>query len=221
LEEFVTVLSWQVPWERERMLRLLRGEFARYLELVETPYWEVYSPPSNGGQPQPTQRFAWLRPNSSWNALLKASDLEFYFSWLLRSQTLRLCRLRATRLQIALALYEINSGRPAKQLADLAPRYLAKVPVDPYSGQPFHYRVSKGERLQWDPKPSPISPKYRRVPSGQGIIWSVGPDMRNDGGKIQLLDSPDFDIRGGPRPGDLIFLVPHWVKTKTGWRFAE
>jgi hypothetical protein len=221
LESLLSMLSWQVPWEKERMLRIVRAQFTKDLEVVATPYWEIYSPGANGGDPQPTDHFDWLRPRSQWHALIKGSGLEFFFPRLPHSQVLRLCRLRALRLRIALALYEINNGHPAKQLADLAPRYLAKVPVDPYNGQPFHYRISKGERLQWTVPPIGATPKYRRVESGQGIIWSVGPSLRDHGGKIQLLDSPDLAIAGAPGFGDYIFLVPRWIKTKTGWRFAE
>jgi hypothetical protein len=40
------------------------------------------------------------------------------------------------------------------------------------------------------------------------------------GGKVQGLDAPGFPThQEGGR--DFIFLVPRWVKTKSGWRSAE
>ena len=51
--------------------------------------------------------------------------------------------LRITQLQIALALYEVEQGRPAAKLDDLVPRYLPALPIDPYSGQSFNYRVAR------------------------------------------------------------------------------
>jgi hypothetical protein len=120
----------------------------------------------------------------------------------------RLYPVRVAALQVALRLYQAEVGRPAEQLTDLVPKYLPAIPLDPYDGQPFRYRLSRGEFLDWPPPDyewdsgKPYDP--RRVPAGQGILWSVGRDGHDDGGHAQELpqDSPP------ERPADRIFLVP-------------
>jgi hypothetical protein len=116
--------------------------------------------------------------------------------------------VRVAALQVALRLYQAEVGRPAEQLTDLVPKYLPAVPLDPYDGQPFRYRLSRGEDIAWPPKETlgPPKPTYddREVPAGQGILWSVGMDGCDDGGHKQ--EWPDsMDSTGG---SDRIFLVP-------------
>ena len=51
--------------------------------------------------------------------------------------------------------------------------------------------------------PAPPPEPTRWVPKGWGILWSVGEDRKDDGGKRQV------GARGGPGVGeDIIFLVP-------------
>jgi hypothetical protein len=115
----------------------------------------------------------------------------------------------AAALQLALRLYEAEHGKPAESLSVLVPEYLPAIPLDPYDGQPFRYRLSQGETLNWpyddrdphDPKPPPPT---RRVPAGQGILWCVGTDRIDHGGHTQA--SPHA---AGIVPNeDLIFVVP-------------
>jgi hypothetical protein len=54
--------------------------------------------------------------------------------------------------------------------------------------------------------PPPPPPHSRKVAPGQGVLWSVGPDRTDDGGKRQRGSAPDW---GGDAHGeDIIFLVP-------------
>ena len=70
-------------------------------------------------------------------------------------------RMEMTRIAFVLAAYKAeNASYPAK-LADLSPKYLAKVPVDIFSEGEFKYRIVKGG--------------YR--------LWSVGPDGADDNGE--------------------------------------
>ena len=117
-----------------------------------------------------------------------------------------LCQLRGTSLQLALTLYQIEKGRPARMLDELVPNYLATVPVDPYSGKPFHYRISKGEQIpqqdangEW---------KERKLVAGQGVVWSVGPDAVDNGGERSAWHSTDSSLSVG---GDWLYLVPRWA----------
>ena len=128
---------------------------------------------------------------------------------------------RATLLQVALRLYEAEKGKPANKLSDLVPEYVAAIPLDPYDGQPFRYRLSTGESLKWPPddisgerRPhargeadaamETESENTRRVAAGQGILWCVGKDGHDNGGKIQ--QSPH--LAEALQNSDEIYLVP-------------
>ncbi len=70
---------------------------------------------------------------------------------------------RLLRTEVALYLYRAEHARFPTSLAALVPRYLPAIPVDPFTGaarRPFRYR-----------------------PKSTGfLLYSVGPDMRDDGG---------------------------------------
>jgi hypothetical protein len=117
------------------------------------------------------------------------------------------CRVAA--LQVALRLYREETGRPAEKLTDLVPKYLPAVPLDPYDGQPFRYRLSRGETLDWPPEDFQFGQGQaydpRPVPAGQGILWSVGADNTDDGGHAQEWPHPNSIVR---EKVDRIALVP-------------
>jgi hypothetical protein len=54
------------------------------------------------------------------------------------------------------------------------------VPLDPFDVQPFRYRLSAGEQLE-SADERRLPPRF--VPAGQGILWRVGGDQRDDGGQ--------------------------------------
>ena len=221
--------SLQTPWEQERARRLMNLVFAHSLRIAESDYWQVYTPPE--------QRADYAQPPSfpkSFGDLLRTSRPAIFFIHgvfvIPQHDTPALARVHAARLRVALALYQVEQGRPAETLDELVPRYLDALPTDPYSGRPFRYRVSQGEYLDWDPTIAPDGPdsgfrpvpppflvnpqppeKYKWVPAGQGILWSTGPDLLDNGGTHQGEGQ-----RGGQhwaaRNRDLIFLVPHWPK---------
>src|SRR5262249_32967936 len=142
-------------------------------------------------------------------------------------QQRRLCWLHAAQLRVALRLYQAEQGRPAERLTQLVPRYLSDVPRDPFDDQPFRYRLSRGEEIRWpeEPKPpkeppepvalahgaaaalpgalEPVNPT-RKVPAGQGVLWSIGEDGHDDGGVRQA----ERDTGRTQHGEDIIFLVP-------------
>ena len=70
--------------------------------------------------------------------------------------------VRGTMLASALELYALENGAYPNSLEGLVPGYLTVLPEDPFSGQSFGY-----------------------APSGSGyVLWSTGPDMRDDGGAL-------------------------------------
>jgi hypothetical protein len=121
------------------------------------------------------------------------------------ANTASLCRVRAARLKIALALYRAEQGKPAAALTDLVPRYLPQLPPDPFSGRPFGYRLSEtNQQVAW-PDARGI-PEAVTIPLGQGVLWSVGPDLVDQGGTKQGVHLSLAKQQGV----DLIFLVPSW-----------
>jgi hypothetical protein len=201
----VAALAWLFPWEEERHHRILRVVFQ--------------------GDEQERQQVR------EWGFVL--SHLGFRQDRLARPKR-GLARLRAVQLTVALRLYQAETGKPAESLDLLVPRYLPSIPTDPFDGQPFRYRLSRGERIGWPP-PEPVAgqpaeaaapapalppgmmppggmagmpeppppPPTRLVARGQGILWSVGEDGRDDGG-VQQCTQPLRSIFGE----DIIYLVP-------------
>jgi hypothetical protein len=64
-------------------------------------------------------------------------------------------------LRFALRAYTLDNGAPPQRLEQLAPNYLKAIPRDTFAdGAPYHYQ-QQGKSYK---------------------LWSVGPDMKNDGG---------------------------------------
>lgn len=70
------------------------------------------------------------------------------------------CAARGTRLSLALWMYEREHGALPQRLEALAPAWIEAVPGDPYCGQSFRYD------------------RTRR------LVYSVGPNRRDDGGRL-------------------------------------
>jgi hypothetical protein len=185
-------VALNTPWERDRIRRLLCA-MASHDDGVEDCAWQL-SPPVVRSESRPFNGYAFFQ-----NPFPRPGDL---------------CPARAALLQVALRLYQAEKGQAAESLVDVVPKYLGAVPADPYDGQPFRYRLSRGETLDWPPpEPSgppkgvrtgPEPPATRAVPAGQGILWCVGEDGRDDGGRSQV----HAHDRGGEAREDVIFLVP-------------
>ena len=163
-----------IPWERERQDRLLRRIFF--------------------GEEVPGKSESLLmlhRLDADWHARVRRS---------------RLTPLDAARLVVALRHHQATTGKPATDLKQLVPASIDAIPLDPYDGQPFRYRLSSGEDVV-EGMPGTGAPNMaagmalaataRKIPAGQGILWSVGPDRLDGGGRVYGHDK-----------GDVIFLVP-------------
>ncbi|MHB0936514.1 MAG: hypothetical protein ACYC6A_09010 [Armatimonadota bacterium] len=85
---------------------------------------------------------------------------------------------RLLLVSLALRQYRVEHGRYPKQLADLTPAYLAEIPDDPFALKaPFRYRLTGDTYL----------------------LYSVGPDGQDDGGKA--ISDTAMDSRS---TGDLV-----------------
>jgi hypothetical protein len=71
--------------------------------------------------------------------------------------------IRLLRVDLALRLYRAEHGRFPAQLSALVPGYLDAPPLDPFNGQPLIYRLQGASYL----------------------LYSVGPDGKDDGGTLK------------------------------------
>jgi hypothetical protein len=172
------LLSQETPWEKARTERLINEQYA-----------DAFA----GRPPDPLreQQQPWLKVTAPGD-------------WAQTQLAARrgLCRVRAAQLQLALLRYERQQKEPARALADLVPKYLDVLPADPWTGQDFHYRVSRGETI---PVAATGAGTVLEVAPKQGVVWSTGPDGEANGGRVQGLN------RGYPEEEkglDWIFLVP-------------
>lgn len=124
-------------------------------------------------QPEPLQQraIASAATGLRWNQFI-ASDPHSAPSWALyHRRTLALVRCAAAAL--AAERFRLDNGRWPESLSDLVPTYLATISPDPYDGQPL---------------------RFRRVSDGI-IIYTVGPNLRDDGGLIRATRrTPPADI---------------------------
>lgn len=90
-------------------------------------------------------------------------------------------RLAAVRIHAALRVYKNDIGKFPESLLEIAEKYEAEIPGDPFSGEPFKYFLS---------------------PDGP-VIYCVGPDGDDDKAEIEI--DPDKNQPG--RNGDLVFRI--------------
>jgi hypothetical protein len=206
--------AWLAPWEHERQQRILRVLF-----------WGDKEQRMALG-PFKTGPLWWMihlagKPNKLTNVALE----------------------RAGILKLALRWYQVDNGKPAERLDQLVPTYLPSLPVDPFDpeGKSFRYRLSRGEEIEWPPRPetpgwTPPPPRTvvvplpdgsgrgmptfaaptRVIPAGQGILWSVGEDKIDDGGHRQTgrYEGLPIDMGAFYDKQDIIYLVPLSAKEK-------
>jgi hypothetical protein len=228
--------SWAAPWEKERQLRLVNALCAAALKWTQRDPWEIAaSARERADGPGIENPDAWrargcglddpngpaaMRTAAQWGRLLNDSPLWNHGALdglriacdprLGLEQVMSLCRIRALRIVTALALHETEHGQPARELEDLVRRgYLPSVPVDPFSGEAFHYRLSTGEQINCAAENEEGALRPCAIPAGRGILWSVGPDGVDDGGVNQASLRGNLDAHGWARQKlDIIYLVP-------------
>jgi hypothetical protein len=185
--------AWLVPWEHARQDRIFRVMFDGDQKHL---HWII-------------SRAEDLGPLS---ALVPHDMTNIH-----RSRQRSLCAARAMQLKLALRWYQADNGKPAENLDELVPKYLPSIPLDPYDGAPFRYRLSRGEEIEWPADSNvtppaempmgvepPPAPHTREIPAGQGVLWSVGEDKLDNGGHRQ-----SGSLTGQAAAGeDMIFLVP-------------
>jgi len=104
-----------------------------------------------------------------------------YF-WVTRSYLRNIAQLRTARVGLAVQRYRLATGNLPDTLADLVPTYLDAVPEDPFDGR---------------------SLRYEELETGF-VVYSVGEDRRDDGGKERL---PTGKRKKTPSSWDITFIV--------------
>jgi hypothetical protein len=105
-----------------------------------------------------------------WNSLAYATQTAVWTA--APSETRVVCELRCARVGIACVRYKQATGRWPGSIEALVPRYLKAKPVDPFDGATI---------------------RYRSVPTGV-IIYGVGIDRKDDGGRFASKPAPGYDL---------------------------
>ena len=83
-------------------------------------------------------------------------------------------RNRLLMTELAIRAYRLEHGGNPERLEQLVPEYLARVPIDPYSGEPLVYRRRNGEY----------------------VLYGVGPNRKDDGGEFLTWDEVILEKKG-------------------------
>jgi hypothetical protein len=232
LERDLIGLALQTPWERERATRVLHTLTSSRLKEAQTPYWQLPLQARLGNRSSGPADEAYLASlfipdgtnpsfnSGQWQRLLADSRLLLQLFMLSSrpqhvNEAFSQCRVRAARLKLALALYQAHEGKPALSLAHLVPRYLEELPLDPFSGGAFQYRVSMGQRIEWRQEGGGDHSAWTDIPAGQGVLWSVGPEASGLGMRSTPFQDPrlkDTTPGGGLIAPDQVFIVPSWQR---------
>jgi hypothetical protein len=145
-----------------------------YLNIAETNIEIAKSPPPHQFDFERARNIAVRQ-----HYLLTASVLVMAFPFELNDKTL--ANLRLTKAAIASERFRLARGRLPENLNELVPQFLSAVPLDPFDDLPLRYhRLAKGY-----------------------VIYSVGPDGHDDGGRERPAHAKSSD----KTPYDITFTV--------------
>lgn len=206
------------PWEKNRRDRLLHRTFSLMLDAQEMAYTDILKRATTTLTLQREKAPAERREFEYLNLLPPARDpagdaerlrtieqicndllLQRAFGYVGNFESTRFLAVtyvRATRIQLALVLYQRRRGKPAEKLEQLVPEFFSAVPIDPYSDRPFHYRLSGGERIRW------TTESYAEEESGQWEpepIAAPGPGMPGMAGDA-AVGMPAVGVEERPKP---------------------
>ena len=137
------------------------------------------------GAPSRQPRMGMFEPNSGGTLLMQIMWPDF------RSAAISRClvesSMAATEIGAAIKLFHRVEGRMPERLEELVPRFLDRVPADPFDGHEFRYLPAKG------------------------VVYTVGQNLKDDGGNGEVPSLADGgsikDQRDDP---DLVYsIAPH------------
>jgi hypothetical protein len=187
LNELPTVLKMRLAWMNKP--RLL-DEYSRCMD------WQI----ANAKQPYPLREKGWPFPEAH-----EGLEYLIYPQYSKSPQNFLRCEAKNALLftMLALRAFHLENHRYPKQLSELVPKYLARVPRDSFSNhQPLRYRLAPVRYIarRWF---APSSATLRDAPSTSSSIfyhyekipftlYSIGPNARDDGG-TPYLSNPNDD----------------------------
>jgi hypothetical protein len=175
-------ITSQVPWEKERQTRIMHALALGALQLSQKPgfngsAWRDRSPDifttiaARTGLP-PLEGPGSRLSARQWGEFVEQSRSDYFWSFnrplLLAARSEQW--VHGAQLVAALALYQVDHGKPPAKLEDIVPNYLASLPNDPFTDGPFQYRIAK-DRETVVIGPSINSAELTVVP-GQALLWS-------------------------------------------------
>jgi len=167
------------PWERERQSRFFRAFYSGQLRLAK---W----PPPHSRWPHETLALAdggWTA--EQWHQFMMARGGYGLPQFWAYDFPPYLRQIRVRQVYIALMVYQAEEGHAAAKLEDLVPRYLSNLPLDPWTGQSYSYKVSQGEKIpEIETKDGYVrvgeNSESEQIPPGHGVLclepisWSYG-----------------------------------------------
>lgn len=178
-------------WERERARRVCRAEFKRLIAEAAIE-----------SQPLPNlQEF-----EDQWEKTRRISPLATMFmryGWFADSFGRAEAGRRGLVQVIALRAWSLShQGTYPEKLTALVPDWLDHLPLDPFSGQPFGYTQSQGQKVPKLDLRARAFGAFHEMRPGQWLLYSVGPDRR----EIYTVAESTHDIKW-PHD-DLVFPLP-------------
>lgn len=179
------------PWERQRAKRVIRWFHAMQIaQAAEPPARRSKPDPSSGSTypsvgPRPTGVPPGVARAARWTPLSSRlwSGLDAVVEAYDQAET----RRRALLQILALRSWQLaHEDRWPDSLGQLVPSELKELPLDPYSGRPFGYAETNGQTLLplgWTADGRGLSGNLARARATTGcrILYSVGPDRKDDG----------------------------------------
>ncbi len=204
-------LAMKAPWEEERKRRLINMWYSGDMDSSYFPHSKDSARDLNNPVP-----FWWLSsyPGNRAETQLHAQDDEH------RGKT----AIDLARIAVAAKRYQLANKAFPKALADLAPKYLAEIPKDSFTGAEFRFRIAeatkapnaKDKKTPAEAAPSAALPTPAAAgssPGGSGpedfgpAGAGMGMIMGGAGSDAIVLDGLSF-MRGGEmmtlKPGTLV-----------------
>jgi ABC-type transport system involved in multi-copper enzyme maturation permease subunit len=189
------VYAWLISpsWERERARRLARITFA---DLSRYAALEPFQRDLHG------RSFYHFQNDYSSSPLL-----QLLFPWTISYLTQEDANLVARRALVqimAIRAWQLeHDGQFPPRLENLVPSELSALPLDPYSGRPFHFL---------DASQSPIAPAQTWLESFKPTTWPQGTRLLYSVGQNQI-DELGLQAPPGWMKGDILFGVPPIKRT--------
>ena len=133
---WMAMLAWQPQWEQDRLQRIVRQEAFN---------WDRSLP-----LPEPLRGFPFSELFTKNLAFNKHTPVDYSF-------------VAAHELLLALCIHRAEKGQPAKTLQELTPTILDTLPVDPATGKPFDYRLSRWEYVRVGMVHFPVEKGYLEI----------------------------------------------------------